>query len=66
MSFLWDIRTQYSPRYDPADGAVPSGAIMLAKRIFIEKWISKSLMIPLKMTMTGLTQIIMMRESICH
>ena len=35
-SILWDIGKQYSLRCDAAKRAVPSGAILLAKRIFIK------------------------------
>ena len=35
-SILWDICKQNSPRYDAADRSVPSGAIPLAYRSFIE------------------------------
>ena len=36
-SFLWDISKQHSPRCDTAEPGVPSGAILFAKRNFIEK-----------------------------
>ena len=36
-SFLWDIGKQYSARCDAAECDVPSGAILFAKRNFIEK-----------------------------
>ena len=36
-SFLCDIGKQYSPRCDAAERGVPSGAILFAKRSFIEK-----------------------------
>ena len=40
VSFLWDIGKQHSPRCDAVRG-VPSGAILFAKRNFIEKWDKK-------------------------
>ena len=36
-SFMWDIGKQNSPRCDAAERGVPSGAILFAYRIFIEK-----------------------------
>ena len=36
-SFLWDIGKQNSPRCDAAKRGVPSGAILIAEIIFIEK-----------------------------
>ena len=36
-SFLWDIGKQHSPRCDTAKHGVPSGSILFANRIFIEK-----------------------------
>ena len=36
-SLLWDIGKQNSLRCDAAERGVPSGAILFAKRIFIEK-----------------------------
>ena len=36
-SFIWNIGKQYSPRCDAAKRGVPSGAILFAKRNFIEK-----------------------------
>ena len=36
-SFLWDIGKQNSPRCDAAKRGVPSGAILFADIIFIEK-----------------------------
>ena len=36
-SLLWDIDKQNSPRCDSAKRGVPSGAILFAWRIFIEK-----------------------------
>ena len=36
-SLLWDIGKQNSPRCDAAERGVPSGAILFAYRIFIEK-----------------------------
>ena len=36
-SLLWDIGKRYSPRCDAAERGVPSGAILFASRIFIEK-----------------------------
>ena len=36
-SFLWDIGKQYSPRCDATECHVPSGAILFAYKIFIEK-----------------------------
>ena len=48
---LWNISKQHSPRCDAAECGVSSGAILFAKRNFIEKWNinSKSLLMPLKM-----------------
>ena len=37
LSLLWDIGKQNSPRCDAAERGVPSGAILFAYRIFIEK-----------------------------
>ena len=36
-SLLWDIDKQNSPRCDAAERGVPSGAILFAKRIFVQK-----------------------------
>ena len=36
-SFLWDIGKENSPRWDAAKRGVPSGAILFAEKIFIEK-----------------------------
>ena len=36
-SLLWDIGKQNSPACDAAERGVPSGAILFAERIFIEK-----------------------------
>ena len=36
-SLLWDIGKKNSPRCDAAECGVPSGAILFANRIFIEK-----------------------------
>ena len=36
-SFLWEIGKQNSPRCDAAKGGVPSGTILFAEMIFIEK-----------------------------
>ena len=36
-SFLWDKGKQNSPRWDTAKRGVPSGAILFADMIFIEK-----------------------------
>ena len=36
-SLLWDIGKQNSPRCDAAERGVPSGAILFANIIFIEK-----------------------------
>ena len=36
-SLLWDIGKQNSPRCDAAERGVPSGAILFANRIFVEK-----------------------------
>ena len=36
-SRLWDIGKLYSPRCDAAERGVPSGAILIAQRNFIEK-----------------------------
>ena len=36
-SFVWDIGKQNSPRCDAAKCGVPSGAILFADMIFIEK-----------------------------
>ena len=36
-SLLWDIGKQNSPRCEAAERGVPSGAILFAERIFIEK-----------------------------
>ena len=43
-SFLWDISKQHSPRCDAAERGVPSGAILIAHRNFIENKLT-----PLKM-----------------
>ena len=50
VSFLWDIGKQYSLRCGAAECGVPSGAILFAKRIFIQNVHKnlKSLLIPLK------------------
>ena len=37
VSLSWDIGKQNSPRFDATERGVPSGAILFAKRIFIEK-----------------------------
>ena len=37
-SLLWDIGKQHSPRCDASESGVPSGAILFAYKIFIEKW----------------------------
>ena len=64
-SLLWDIGKQNSPRCDAAERGVPSGAILFAQRNFIEKRDKK-----IKITSntpkneSGLTQLIMMEESI--
>ena len=42
-SLLWDIGKQNSPRCDAAERGVPSGAILFAWRIFIEKLLLKPL-----------------------
>ena len=37
VSLLWDIGKQNSPRCDAAERGVPSGAILFAERILIQK-----------------------------
>ena len=51
VSFLWDIGKQNRPRCDAAKRGVPSGAILFADMIIIEKLNKneKSLLEPLKM-----------------
>ena len=65
VSLLWDIGKQYSPRCDAAECGVPSGAILFAERIFIEK-LNKILKITpdASKNESGLTQMIMMGKSI--
>ena len=62
---LWDIGKQNSPRCDAAECGVPSGAILFAERIFIEKN-DKNLKIPpdAPKNECGLTQMILMGKSI--
>ena len=50
-SLLWDIGKQHSPRWDATECGLLSGAILFAKRNFIEKLnkIIKSLLTTLKM-----------------
>ena len=54
VSFLWDIDKQNIPRCDAAKCGVPSGAILFAYLIFIEKWNKneKHLLMPLKLKWT--------------
>ena len=50
-SFLWDIWKQNSPRCDATKRGVPSGAILFAYMIFIEKLYKNKikLVVPLEM-----------------
>ena len=61
VSLLWDIGKQNSPRCDAAFCGVPSGAILFAYRIFIEK-IEQNLKITpdAPKNESGLPQMIMM------
>ena len=45
-SFLWDIGKQNSPRCDAAKRGVPSGDILFAYMIFIEKWNKNEKLLP--------------------
>ena len=63
-SLLWDIGKQNSPRCDAAERGVPSGAILFAYRIFIEKLNKFTPDAP--KNESGLTQMIMMGKSICQ
>ena len=64
-SFLWAIGKQHSPRCDAAERGVPSGAILFARRNFIEKSDKKIKITPnTPKNESGLIQLIMMGESI--
>ena len=50
-SFLLYIDKQNSPRFDAAKHGVPSGAILFAYMIFIEKWKQNEELLPMPLKM---------------
>ena len=62
-SFLWDIGKQNSPKCDATKRIIPSGAILFAEKIFIEK--SKNTL-DVPKNESGLIQMIRMCKSIHH
>ena len=57
-SFLWDICKQNNLRCDAAKRGVPSGAILFAYMVFIEKWNKNEKLLPKPLKWNGLIQMI--------
>ena len=46
-SFFWGKGKQNSPKYDNVKHSLPSGAILFAYKIFIEKWNITETLLPM-------------------